>query len=63
MALQIRVERDLCIGSEMCGGIAPNTFTLDGEGKAMVLDDPQDPDDVVRLAVASCPVAALKVAS
>ena len=61
MALQIRVERDLCIGSEMCGGIAPNTFALDGEGKAVVVDDPRDPDDVVRLAVASCPVAALKV--
>jgi ferredoxin len=63
MALQVVVDRELCIGSEMCGGIAPNTFTLDGEGKAMLVDDPQDPDDVVRLAVASCPVAALKVTS
>ena len=63
MRLEIMVDRDLCIGSEMCGGVAPSTFRLDAEGKAMVLDGPHDSDDVIRLAVASCPVAALRVTS
>jgi ferredoxin len=61
MALQILVDRDLCIGSEMCAGIAPGTFTLDVEGKAVVAGAAHDDEAVVRLAVASCPVGALSV--
>ena len=62
MAIEIIADRDLCIGSEMCAGVAPGTFTTDGAGKVVVLEG-DDSDDAIRLAVASCPVGALKVGS
>ena len=62
MTLEVIADRDLCIGSEMCAGVAPGTFTTDGAGKVVVLEG-DDSDDAIRLAVASCPVGALKVAS
>jgi ferredoxin len=62
VAIEIIADRDLCIGSEMCAGVAPGTFTTDGAGKVVLLDG-DDNDDAIRLAVASCPVGALKVSS
>jgi ferredoxin len=62
VTLEVIADRDLCIGSEMCAGVAPGTFTTDGAGKVVVLEG-DDSDDAIRLAVASCPVGALKVAS
>jgi ferredoxin len=64
VTIEIIADRDLCIGSEMCAGVAPGTFTTDGEGKVVVIGDGgADGDDAVRLAIASCPVGALQVAS
>ena len=37
MTVEVVADRDLCIGSEMCVGIAPGTFTTDGAGKVVVL--------------------------
>ena len=62
MTLEVIADRDLCIGSEMCAGVAPGTFTTDGAGKVVVLGG-DDSGDAIRLAVASCPVGALKVGS
>ena len=62
MTVEVVADRDLCIGSEMCAGIAPGTFTTDGAGKVVVRGG-DDSDDAIRLAIASCPVGALKVGS
>ena len=36
MPYKVKVDRDLCIGAASCIAVAPNTFDLDGEGKAVI---------------------------
>ncbi len=59
----VRIDRELCIGSENCLRYAPATFETDGEGKATLKPEPRDPDDVIAVAVSACPVGALSLAS
>lgn len=44
MKLHIKVDPDLCIGAASCVTIAPETFQLNAENKADVLDHGQAPD-------------------
>ena len=57
---RIEVDRDTCIGSGMCTGIAPGHFTLVG-GHSSVIDSITDPDEAVIDAAESCPVEAILV--
>jgi len=58
--LKMRVDRDLCIGAATCVAIAPQTFVLDSEAKAIVLATADnDPDSVIIDAAKGCPVAAI----
>ncbi|MBI2617255.1 ferredoxin [Candidatus Gottesmanbacteria bacterium] len=54
------VDRDLCIGAASCVAVAPKTFALDNEAKAIFLDtcDEENPD-VLMDSAKSCPVAAI----
>ena len=36
MPLKVKVDRNLCIGAASCVAVAPNTFELDSEGKAVI---------------------------
>ena len=36
MPYKVKVDRDLCIGAASCVAVAPNTFELDSEGKAVI---------------------------
>lgn len=36
MALKVKVDRELCIGAASCVAVAPDTFELDSEGKAVI---------------------------
>ena len=57
---KITVDRNLCIGAGSCVAVAPQTFALDNEAKAIVLDTAsQEDDDTVLEAAKSCPVAAI----
>ena len=58
--LTVYVDRDLCIGAATCIAIAPKTFTLDNEAKAIILDSAQEesPETIID-AAKSCPVAAV----
>ena len=47
---EIRVDRNLCMGSAQCCWYAPNTF-----------DQDDDPAQAIRTAVASCPTGALSI--
>lgn len=38
MRIRIKVDEDLCIGAASCVTIAPETFQLNAENKAIVLD-------------------------
>ena len=58
--LKVHVDRDLCIGAATCVAIAPKTFVLDSEAKAIILASAdQDQDSVIIDAAKGCPVAAI----
>lgn len=61
MALEIRIDREVCMGSGNCSFWAPNTFDLDGEGKAIVVDPGGDDESKILGAADGCPTSAIKV--
>ncbi|MGH9275890.1 MAG: ferredoxin [Acidimicrobiales bacterium] len=63
MPLQITIDRARCIGSGNCGFWAPNTFDLDDEGTAFVVDSSGDDEELIRKAAEGCPTRAIEVAT
>lgn len=74
MKLTIKVDPDLCIGAASCVTIAPETFQLDDENKAVVFDHGTEPTprtyervvevtenekDNIIMAAQSCPTLAI----
>lgn len=56
----IEIDRDLCIGAATCVAIAPHTFNLDSDAKAIVIEKPgENTDQTVLDAAKSCPTAAI----
>jgi ferredoxin len=60
--LKITVDRDLCIGAATCVAIAPHTFTMDSEAKAIILEtaDSQTDEEIID-AARGCPTAAILI--
>jgi len=58
--LKMHVDRDLCIGAATCIAVAPKTYVLDSEAKAIFLQTAQTelPETIIESAKA-CPVAAI----
>jgi len=58
--LKMHVDRDLCIGAATCIAVAPKTFVLDSEAKAIILSsaEQETPETIIESAKA-CPVAAI----
>ncbi len=57
---KVWVDRNLCIGAATCIAIAPKTFQLDHEAKAIILEtSDQDTIETIIEAAKSCPVAAI----
>ena len=61
MGLRIEVDRAACMGSGNCAFLAPGTFDLDDELKAVVLDPTGDPPAKAHLAADGCPADAIRV--
>lgn len=74
MKITVKVDPDLCIGAASCVTIAPDTFALNDENKAWVLDHGEEPGgstyervlevtedekDNIILAAQSCPTLAV----
>ncbi|MBI4079308.1 MAG: ferredoxin [Candidatus Levybacteria bacterium] len=72
MALKVKVDRNLCIGAASCVAVAPNTFELDSEGKAVIkkkdgtttsdfvnYSEINDNETNIEHAAKSCPVNAI----
>lgn len=58
--LKMWVDRDLCIGAATCVAIAPHTFIIDSEAKAIIIDTIElDNDDIIVDSARGCPVAAI----
>lgn len=69
---KVKVDRTLCIGAASCVAVGPQTFELDGEGKAVIkkkdgsmtsdyvnYEDINDNETVIQNAAMSCPVNAI----
>ncbi len=56
---KVVVQRDLCIGAGPCVVVAPKSFELDAENKAIVLENPDATDNELLLAAQSCPTQAI----
>ena len=61
MALDISINRDVCMGSGNCAFWAPGVFDLDEEGIAIVVDPATQDDEKVVLAAQGCPTQAITV--
>lgn len=61
MVLEIRIDREQCMGSGNCSFWAPGVFDLDDEGVSSVVDPTAQPDEKIVLAVQGCPTAAIQV--
>lgn len=58
--LTVVVDRDLCIGAATCVAIAPKTFVMDSEAKAVIINTIEEElDDIIIDAARGCPVAAI----
>jgi ferredoxin len=56
----ITVDRNLCIGAASCIAVAPKTYALDNEAKAIFLDAADYENEETQLdAAKACPVAAV----
>ena len=53
------IDRDLCIGAASCADLAPSTFALDNENKAVLDVPPWDTDEKILDAAKSCPTMAI----
>ena len=54
--LKICIDREQCIGDGLCVNEAPETFELDDDQKAFVLDGPGDDLEYILTAVRCCPL-------
>ncbi len=58
--LSVTIDRNLCIGAGTCTAMAPHAFIVDGEGKVLFGEQPeQDSVDAVIQAAQACPVFAI----
>jgi ferredoxin len=61
VAREISIDRDVCMGSGQCLMYAANTFEIDDDGIATVLDPEGDPEVDILRAQNGCPTQAIKV--
>lgn len=59
--MKAKVDRDSCIGCELCTTICPLVFEMDDENIAIVIADPvpSDVEDLAREAQENCPTEAI----
>ena len=61
MALEIDIDRELCMGSGNCSFWAPGVFDLDDDGIAVVIDQLAAPEEKIILAGQGCPTHAISI--
>ncbi len=58
---KIVIDRDLCIGAASCIAVARETFKLDDENKAVVINPDAVSDEDLMSAAQSCPTKAISL--
>lgn len=56
---KIVVDRDLCIGAASCLAVTPDTYKLDNENKAVVIDADAADDNTLLQSAQACPTKAI----
>lgn len=61
--MKAKVDRDACIGCELCTTICPEVFEMDDEQIAIVIADPvpSNVEDTAKEAEDSCPTSAITI--
>jgi ferredoxin len=59
--LEIRIDRDVCMGSGNCMFWAPDTFDLDEDGYAVVVDPGATVEEKLKIAAEGCPTGAISL--
>lgn len=58
--LTVHVDRDLCIGAATCIAVAPKTYLLDSDAKAIILKTAiEETEETIIDSAKACPVAAI----
>jgi len=59
--MEVKVNKEQCIGCGLCESICPDVFKMSKDGKSEVKEDaePEKHADHIDQAAASCPVAAI----
>jgi ferredoxin len=60
MTYRIVLDRELCSGFGECANLAPGSFRIEADGRAVAIADPTD-DARAREAAAACPMAAIRL--
>ncbi|HMD46117.1 MAG TPA: ferredoxin [Acidimicrobiales bacterium] len=61
MRVEIRVDRDKCMGSGNCHFWAPGSFDLGDDGRVVVLDPEASDEERLTVAAEGCPVGAITI--
>jgi len=56
MAVKLKINKDNCIGCGACVGVNPEAFVLNNDGKAEVIKEVDNPDEMIAL----CPGTAIE---
>ena len=61
--MKARVDKDTCIGCELCTQICPDVFSMDDDGKSVAIsgDIPKELEDDAVEARDACPVSAIDI--
>ena len=59
--LDIRIDRERCMGSGNCVFWAPDSFDLDEDGYSVVVDASATDEERLRVAAEGCPVGAISL--
>ncbi len=59
--LNINVDHNVCVGNNMCVGIATKTFGLTEERQSQVENPEGDTEELIMEAAENCPVSAITV--
>ena len=61
--MKANVDKDTCIGCELCTQICPDVFSMDDDGKSVAIsgDIPKELEDDAVEARDACPVSAIDI--
>lgn len=57
----IKIDREKCIGCGTCVALAGNTFKMDDDNKAVVINESGDDLEIIKMAMDACPVQCISL--